>query len=124
METFQIYPWIILFGHLYVDLECQRTVTPSSDSTTTQDKGIQKGERKLYRKLLHQYDKELRPVIHAEDAVHVTVSITLANVIDIDEKHQSLTTLLWMRTEWNDPFLSWNQTEFPATTYTVIQADK
>ncbi len=116
---------MILFGHLSIDLEGQRTTVSSSDSTTTiQDKKLEKGETKLYRKLLHQYNKELRPVAHAGDSVHVTVSITLANVIDIDEKYQSLTTLLWMRTEWNDPFLSWNQTDFPGTTYIVIQADK
>ena len=92
--------------------------------STSVTERLQTTESKLYNKLLSSYNKHLRPVLDAGDAVHINVSITLANVIGIDEKSQSLTTLLWIYTEWLDPFLSWNQTQFPGISYFVIPANK
>ncbi len=86
--------------------------------------GPEKAETKLYNKLLSSYNKRVRPVLNTEESVHINISIVLANVLDIDEKHQSLTTLLWIYSEWVDPLLAWNETEFPGTKFLVIQADE
>ncbi len=125
MEILQFFLYIILFNHKILQIQGREKIPPMADYIRMpQDGRLQKGEAMLYRKLLHSYDKELRPVVDARDAVHVNVSITLANIIDIDEKHQSLTTLLWMQTIWYDPFLSWNEAEFSGISCFVIQADR
>ncbi len=85
--------------------------------------GPEKAESKLCNKLLSSYDKRVRPVLNTEEAVHINISIVLANVLDIDEKHQALTTLLWIYSEWVDPLLAWNETEF-GSEFLVIQADE
>ncbi len=113
MERLKSFPCMLLVFIIFLCSEGKKTFS-----------GLQTTETKLYNQLLSSYNKKVRPVIDAEDAVLVNVSLTLANVIDIDEKHQSLTTLLWIRSEWFDPFLSWNEAEFPGIRYFILQADE
>ncbi len=119
MKSLKHNSWEILFI-MYVNINQIFCGTVSS----IQIEGSQAAEAKLYHKLLSSYNKRVRPVLNSEDLVEVNVSITLANVLAIDEKHQSLSTLLWIFTAWIDPFLSWNQTEFPESNYFVIQLDE
>ena len=111
MEIFKLSSWINMF--LVLNMHAEHTSEAS-----------QKAETKLYNTLLSSSNIRVRPVLNANDAVHINVSITLANVLDIDEKHQSLTTLLWIYTEWVDLLLAWNETEFPGINYLAVQADE
>ncbi len=118
MEKVKSFPWILSLSIMFLSYEGTKF---SSASVTER---LQTIETKLYNQLLSSYNKHVRPVFDAEYAVHINISITLANVIGIDEKRQSLTTLLWIHTEWMDPFLSWNKTDFPGISHFVIPANK
>ncbi len=125
MGTLWYYSRIIVFIHLFLHIKGKQRFSTNVCSTgSTNAEGGQKAGTELYRKILESYVKELRPVTDESQAIHVNVSITLANVIDISEKEQSLTTLLWMMTEWDDPFLAWNETEFPGIKFFSISADR
>ncbi len=124
MAILQFFLFVIFFDSAILKTDGERNIVPKVDSIDTEDEGRDREEDVLHQKLLHSYKKHLRPVLNSGEAVHVNVSLLLTNVIDINEKHQSLTTLLWMLTEWYDPFLSWNKTEFPSVTYLVVGIDQ
>ncbi len=125
MEILQFFFCILLVSHVILQVDGKRRIIPPADSAESKhDEEVATGEEKLYRELLHSYNKNVRPVLDPKQAVEVNVTLTLANIIDIDEKHQSLTTLLWMRKEWYDPFLTWNEAEYPDIRHFVIQADQ
>ena len=117
--------WSLLLFSMILYIEGNGNVGPFKEIVnTTHTEAPKQPESKLYFELLSSYNKKVRPVLNATDAVHVDVSITLANVLDVHVKHQSLTTLLWIGTEWADPLLAWNETEHPGIKYLAIQADE
>ncbi len=111
-----------------LNTEGKHTVMPISGSKssiqTDHYEGQQNAEATLYNRLLSSYNRRLRPVLNTQDAVQVNVSITLANVLELNEKQQSLTMLLQILTKWFDPLLAWNETEFPGTHLLVLQKDE
>lgn len=96
--------------------------------------------RKLLEDLLHKYDKrvrddcflkrvndqiEVRPVFNATETLDVAISLTVSQLIDVDEKNQIMTTKVWLKhvrlilliilsiikislKEWRDYRLAWN----------------
>ncbi|KAM5228821.1 acetylcholine receptor subunit delta isoform 1-T1 [Ctenodactylus gundi] len=71
-------------------------------------------EERLIRHLFEErgYDKELRPVAHKEDSVHITLALTLSNLISLKEVEETLTTNVWIEHGWTDSRLQWNASEF------------
>jgi len=60
---------------------------------------------KLYAKLLgpqSTYNKLIRPVGNATDALIVKIRLRLTSIIDIDEKNQIMTTNVWLEQHWFD----------------------
>ncbi|PAV71679.1 hypothetical protein WR25_27045 [Diploscapter pachys] len=62
----------------------------------------------LYEDLLYYYNKNVRPVKNASDAVRVKFGASLIRLIDIDEVNQILTTNLWLEMQWLDTKLVWD----------------
>ncbi|KAK5869790.1 hypothetical protein PBY51_024481 [Eleginops maclovinus] len=62
-------------------------------------------ERNLFPKKL------LRPVNSFSSPLNITISITVVAIVGVDEKSQSLTTLIWQVLEWNIEGLSWDDEE-------------
>ncbi|XP_042339946.1 5-hydroxytryptamine receptor 3A-like [Plectropomus leopardus] len=62
-------------------------------------------EKNLFTKTL------LRPVKSFSDPLNITISITVVGIIGVDEKSQTLTTLIWQILEWNIAGLSWDEKE-------------
>ncbi len=128
MEILRVFSFIIFVNSAILKkTDGERNIISQSDSIhKEEDKepNSLREEDMLHQKLLLSYKKHLRPVLDSGQAVHVNVSLVLENVVDINEKHQSLTTLLWMLAEWYDPYLSWNDTEFPSVTYFVVGIDQ
>uniref|UniRef100_G3W2V9 Cholinergic receptor nicotinic alpha 10 subunit n=1 Tax=Sarcophilus harrisii TaxID=9305 RepID=G3W2V9_SARHA len=73
--------------------------------------GSQAAEGKLAQQLLHDlftnYTSALRPVEDTDQALNVTLDVTLSQIIDMDERNQVLTLYLWIRQEWADAYLRW-----------------
>ncbi|GMR30088.1 hypothetical protein PMAYCL1PPCAC_00283, partial [Pristionchus mayeri] len=62
----------------------------------------------LYEDLLYYYNKNVRPVKNATEAVKVKFGASLIRLIDVDEVNQVLTTNLWLEMQWFDYKLSWD----------------
>ncbi|NXB92864.1 ACH10 protein, partial [Vidua chalybeata] len=67
---------------------------------------------KLLHDLFANYSSALRPVEDTDRALNVTLKVTLAQIIDMDERNQVLTSYLWVRQTWLDAHLTWDKDEY------------
>ncbi|KAI8487449.1 acetylcholine-gated cation-selective channel [Branchiostoma belcheri] len=77
----------------------------------------------LFTKLFRTYKKALRPVSSPNDSMMVEVGVALTHIINMDEKHQTLTANLWLTMGWNDTNLTWNATDYNNLWYFTVPAD-
>ncbi|KAJ7307248.1 hypothetical protein JRQ81_009244 [Phrynocephalus forsythii] len=70
-------------------------------------------QRQLLKDLMEGYTPLERPV--GDDAQPLTVHFTLSlmQIMDVDEKNQVLTTNVWLQMYWYDHYLQWNESEYP-----------
>ncbi|XP_071102064.1 neuronal acetylcholine receptor subunit alpha-10-like isoform X1 [Haliotis cracherodii] len=69
-------------------------------------------EYRLVRDLLQGYDKRIRPSINSSERLNVTFGVALAQIIDVDEKNQILTTNCWLNQMWLDYGLRWDPDKY------------
>uniref|UniRef100_A0A671UM11 Neuronal acetylcholine receptor subunit alpha-7 n=1 Tax=Sparus aurata TaxID=8175 RepID=A0A671UM11_SPAAU len=70
-------------------------------------------QRNLLKNLLKDYNRMERPVGNDSHPLTVVFSLSLIQIMDVDEKNQVLTTNIWLRMSWFDHYLQWNQSEHP-----------
>nr|XP_008120653.1 PREDICTED: neuronal acetylcholine receptor subunit alpha-2 [Anolis carolinensis] len=85
---------------------------PASVQSRTQTQA----EERLFRYLFNTYNKWSRPVPNTSDVVIVRFGLSIAQLIDVDEKNQMMTTNVWLKQEWNDYKLQWNPLDFDNVT--------
>ncbi|XP_036397757.1 neuronal acetylcholine receptor subunit alpha-2a [Megalops cyprinoides] len=73
-------------------------------------------EDKLFKKLFIGYNRWSRPVANISDVVIVKFGLSIAQLIDVDEKNQMMTTNVWLKQEWNDYKLRWNPADYDNVT--------
>nr|XP_028581086.1 neuronal acetylcholine receptor subunit alpha-2 [Podarcis muralis] len=73
-------------------------------------------EERLFKHLFNAYNKWSRPVPNTSDVVIVRFGLSIAQLIDVDEKNQMMTTNVWLKQEWNDYKLQWNPVDFDNVT--------
>ncbi|KAK6744893.1 hypothetical protein RB195_011546 [Necator americanus] len=78
----------------------------------------------LYRYLLSDYERDVRPALRHDRPVNVTFVFSLTQIIDVDERNQILTTNAWVRQEWNDYKLTWDPEMFGNLTKIHIPHEK
>ncbi|KAM9790787.1 acetylcholine receptor subunit gamma isoform X1 [Syngnathus typhle] len=66
-------------------------------------------EGELFKDLMKGYNKKVRPVENSGDVTHVTVKMTLTNLISLNEKEEALMTSVWIEMQWCDYRLRWDQ---------------
>ncbi|XP_031566330.1 neuronal acetylcholine receptor subunit alpha-10-like isoform X2 [Actinia tenebrosa] len=69
-------------------------------------------EHKLIAYLFDGYQKDARPVFNKANAVHVTLDIAYSQLVDLDGKNQILSSKVWVRQMWENPFLTWDPKEY------------
>ncbi|XP_036055379.1 neuronal acetylcholine receptor subunit alpha-2 [Onychomys torridus] len=69
-------------------------------------------EDRLFKHLFGSYNRWARPVPNTSDVVIVRFGLSIAQLIDVDEKNQMMTTNVWLKQEWNDYKLRWDPAEF------------
>ncbi|CAK8674548.1 unnamed protein product [Clavelina lepadiformis] len=69
-------------------------------------------EKDLIKYLFKDYDPMIRPVPLYSDKVNVNFTITLQQIVTLDEKNQLLTTSIYTNMKWYDTYLKWNSTQF------------
>ncbi|XP_062857411.1 neuronal acetylcholine receptor subunit alpha-2 [Trichomycterus rosablanca] len=73
-------------------------------------------EDELFKKLFVGYNKWSRPVPNTSDVVIIKFGLSIAQLIDVDEKNQMMTTNVWLKQEWNDYKLRWNPSDYDNVT--------
>ncbi|XP_035496433.2 neuronal acetylcholine receptor subunit alpha-2-like [Scophthalmus maximus] len=73
-------------------------------------------EDELFRSLFGGYRKWTRPAQNISDVVIVKFGLSIAQLIDVDEKNQMMTTNVWLKQEWTDYKLQWNPSDFDNVT--------
>ncbi|KAM6221285.1 neuronal acetylcholine receptor subunit alpha-2 [Rhynchocyon petersi] len=69
-------------------------------------------EDRLFKHLFGGYNRWARPVPNTSDVVIVRFGLSIAQLIDVDEKNQMMTTNVWLKQEWSDYKLRWNPSDF------------
>ncbi|CAH3023462.1 unnamed protein product [Porites evermanni] len=69
-------------------------------------------EQTLIKALFKNYDSEGRPVLNLSEPVLVKFGIAYSNLHSLDEKNQVLTSNVWIRQQWHDPWLSWDPAKY------------
>ncbi|KAJ1122690.1 hypothetical protein NDU88_001175 [Pleurodeles waltl] len=80
-------------------------------------------EERLLKKLFFGYNKWSRPVANTTDVVLVRFGLSIAQLIDVDEKNQMMTTNVWVKQEWNDYKLRWDPLEYENVTSIRIPSE-
>uniref|UniRef100_A0A3P9DL83 Neuronal acetylcholine receptor subunit alpha-7 n=1 Tax=Maylandia zebra TaxID=106582 RepID=A0A3P9DL83_9CICH len=70
-------------------------------------------QRTLLKNLLKDYNHMERPVANDSLPLNVSFSLSLIQIMDVDEKNQVLTSNMWLQMTWYDHYLQWNQSEHP-----------
>ncbi|KAK7906881.1 hypothetical protein WMY93_015493 [Mugilogobius chulae] len=73
-------------------------------------------EDELFKRLFAGYNKWSRPVPNISDVVIVKFGLSIAQLIDVDEKNQMMTTNVWLKQEWNDYKLRWRPSDYDNVT--------
>ncbi|KAK3731506.1 hypothetical protein QZH41_008534, partial [Actinostola sp. cb2023] len=81
-------------------------------------------EDRIIHEIIGRYSSKVRPVLNAKDTVNVTLDITFNNIIDLDEKFQILKTSIWVRQSWNNPYFTWNVSEYGGLTSIIVDSRK
>nr|XP_033795785.1 neuronal acetylcholine receptor subunit alpha-2 isoform X1 [Geotrypetes seraphini]XP_033795786.1 neuronal acetylcholine receptor subunit alpha-2 isoform X1 [Geotrypetes seraphini] len=69
-------------------------------------------EEHLFKDLFSDYNRWSRPVPNTSDIVIVKFGLSIAQLIDVDEKNQMMTTNVWLKQEWHDYKLRWNPADY------------
>uniref|UniRef100_A0A8D3AJR8 Cholinergic receptor, nicotinic, alpha 2b (neuronal) n=1 Tax=Scophthalmus maximus TaxID=52904 RepID=A0A8D3AJR8_SCOMX len=80
------------------------------------DKTHTHAEDDLFKTLFAGYNKWSRPVPNISDVVIVKFGLSIAQLIDVDEKNQMMTTNVWLKQEWNDYKLRWRPSDYDNVT--------
>ncbi|XP_033125486.1 neuronal acetylcholine receptor subunit alpha-10-like [Anneissia japonica] len=69
-------------------------------------------EQKLYDDLFRDYNKKVRPVWNSSHIVNVSMTLSVYQIVEMDERNQILTTNVWIEQHWSDMKLKWNPVDY------------
>uniref|UniRef100_A0A8C8YGB7 Neurotransmitter-gated ion-channel ligand-binding domain-containing protein n=1 Tax=Prolemur simus TaxID=1328070 RepID=A0A8C8YGB7_PROSS len=81
------------------------------------------GAERLLKRLFSGYNKWSRPVANISDVVLVRFGLSIAQLIDVDEKNQMMTTNVWVKQEWHDYKLRWDPADYENVTSIRIPSE-
>jgi len=81
-------------------------------------------EGKLVRHLLQNYEPLARPVLHEQDMVTLVVTLDILQVLEVNEKLQTLKTSVHLHHKWTDINLQWNSSDYSNITAVRIPISK
>jgi hypothetical protein len=68
--------------------------------------------QRLHKDLFEEYMCTVRPVMDVSETIHVDAKYNLQAIVELDERHQTLSTMGWVSLRWTDQFLRWNVTDY------------
>ncbi|XP_078527415.1 neuronal acetylcholine receptor subunit alpha-7-like [Lissotriton helveticus] len=81
-------------------------------------------QRTLLKELMKDYNPLERPVANDTQPLGVHFTLSLMQIMDVDEKNQVLTTNIWLQMYWYDVYLRWNQSDYPGVKNVRFASDQ
>uniref|UniRef100_A0A1A7WJX5 Cholinergic receptor, nicotinic, alpha 2 (Neuronal) n=2 Tax=Iconisemion striatum TaxID=60296 RepID=A0A1A7WJX5_9TELE len=106
----------MVFHHLFFKGSSIVWVVLVTQSVLCHVKTHSHAEDELFKTLFSGYNKWSRPVPNISDVVIVKFGLSIAQLIDVDEKNQMMTTNVWLKQEWNDYKLRWRPSDYDNVT--------
>jgi len=69
-------------------------------------------EHRLMKDLFANYSREVRPVIDKEQPIPVDFDMMFSQLVELNGRSQIMTSKVWIRQSWENPFLRWNPTKY------------
>ncbi|XP_035670066.1 neuronal acetylcholine receptor subunit alpha-10-like [Branchiostoma floridae] len=69
-------------------------------------------EKNLVDRLMTGYRTDARPVKNSSSPVRVTINVALAQLLDVNDRDQQITGIMWMRLYWTDEYLVWDPDDY------------
>lgn len=69
-------------------------------------------QHKLIADLFKGYSKDALPVMNKSEAIEVKFDLAYSQLIYLDSKNQILSSKVWLRQMWTNPFLKWNPADY------------
>ncbi|KAL4660658.1 neuronal acetylcholine receptor subunit alpha-5-like [Arapaima gigas] len=82
-----------------------------------------KTEDKLFRFLFKSYQKWVRPLNLLNGTIQIKFGLAIAQLVDVDEKNQLMTTNVWIKQEWVDMKLRWDPDVYQGITTIRVPSD-
>ena len=73
-------------------------------------------ETRLFEDLFQGYNSKIRPVSHHTQVLNVTIAFRLFQLIEMNEKLESVEVAAWITQRWTDSQLSWNANVYDGIT--------
>ncbi|XP_066276336.1 neuronal acetylcholine receptor subunit alpha-2-like [Branchiostoma lanceolatum] len=80
-------------------------------------------EERLFRDLFRDYNKWIRPVANISNIVVIEFGLAIAQLLDVDEKNQIMTTNVWLKQKWKDSKLCWDPEEYHGVSVIRVPSD-
>ncbi|KAI6171111.1 Neuronal acetylcholine receptor subunit eat-2 [Aphelenchoides bicaudatus] len=80
-------------------------------------------EYRLLEDLRKEYDPVERPIGNHSEALDVKLRVILYQILEIDEKNQMLTIVIWLQMTWNDYKMVWAPAEYGNITRIALPPD-
>lgn len=68
--------------------------------------------QELYVRLVHNYNRQLRPVTRPNVPVPVSLGASLIEVLGLDEGRSHITIKIWLTLQWRDEYLTWKPQQY------------
>ncbi|ESP05441.1 hypothetical protein LOTGIDRAFT_103111, partial [Lottia gigantea] len=78
----------------------------------------------LFQDLFEEYNYDSRPVQNASQTVHIDFGIALNQILDLEEKHQVLSTAVWIYETWYAENLMWDPSKYNNLDTLIIPSTK
>uniref|UniRef100_A0A183CIC1 Neur_chan_LBD domain-containing protein n=1 Tax=Globodera pallida TaxID=36090 RepID=A0A183CIC1_GLOPA len=75
---------------------------------------------RLAKDLVEKYDQRVRPVMNHSIATRVNFTMSLYQILAINEKVQSVDLNLWIIQKWKDEFLGWDPHKYGGINATIL----
>ncbi|XP_048583770.1 neuronal acetylcholine receptor subunit alpha-10 [Nematostella vectensis] len=94
-------------------IEARNETTPHNlaSKPLTQER-YQDNEHRLIYDLFRGYSSEVRPVLNYTNPVQVKLDLAYSQLVELNGKSQILTSKVWIRQQWTNPFLTWNPSDY------------
>ncbi|KAF7640023.1 hypothetical protein Mgra_00000468 [Meloidogyne graminicola] len=79
---------------------------------------------RLAKDLVEKYDNRVRPVLNHSKPTFVNFTMSLYQILAINEKVQSVDLNLWIIQKWYDEFLGWNPNKYGGINDTILPHQK